>query len=157
MISELDTKERAGGAGRPDGQREDAAEPRHPGQAAAQGGAGRGLAAGLAAGGGEAVLYTDLYTVLYTVQVARLAGRLSVALTTNTNTDILAKLEGWPEVDLRSVFHNLSLSKLHVLDNSVFRLSSCNPDVEGPQVESLGEVIKNIASEALRCTQLDLK
>ena len=124
MISELDTKERAGGAGRPDGQREDAAEPRHPGQAAAEGGAGRGLAAGLAAGGGEAVLYTDLYTVLYTdlytvlytVQVARLAGRLSVALTTNTNTDILAKLEGWPEVDLRSVFHNLPLSKLDVLD-----------------------------------------
>ena len=68
-MAKLDTMERAGGAGRPDGQREDAAEPRHPGQAAAQGGAGRGLAAGLAAGGGEAVLYTDLYTVLYTVQV----------------------------------------------------------------------------------------
>ena len=69
-----------------------------------------------AAHGGETVLYTLLYTVLYTVQVARLAGRLSVALTTNTNTDILAKLEGWPEVDLRSVFHNLPLSKLDVLD-----------------------------------------
>ena len=154
-MAELDTMDRVGGAGRPDGQREHAAEPRHPGQAAAEGGARRGLAAGLAAGGGAAVLYTDLYTVLYTVQVARLAGRLSVALTTATNTDILVKLEGWPEVDLRSVFNNLPLSKLLV--NSIFRLSSCNPGVEGPQVESLGEVIRNIASEALRCTQLDLK
>ena len=89
------------------------------------------------------------------LEVARLAGRLSVTLTTATNNDILVKLEGWPEVDLRSVFNNLPLSKL--LENSIFRLSSCNPGVEGPQVESLGEVIRNIASEALRCTQLDLK
>ena len=53
-MAELDTMDRAGGAGRPDGQREHAAEPRHPGQAAAKGGARRSLAAGLEAGGGAA-------------------------------------------------------------------------------------------------------
>ena len=75
-------------------------------------------------------------------------------------TPTLTSSPSWrdgPRLTSGRYFHNLTLSKLHVLDNSVFRLSSCNPDVEGPQVESLGEVIRNIASEALRCTQLDLK
>ena len=37
------------------------------------------------------------------------------------------------------------------------RLSWCNPEAVNVQMEPLAEVIKKIASEAIRCTQLDLR
>ena len=45
----------------------------------------------------------------------------------------------------------------NMLFASCCRLDSCNPDVINAQVESLGEVIKKIASAAIRSTQLDIR
>ena len=68
--------------------------------------------------------------------IGALRARLSVTLNTDTGA-ILAKLEGWPELDLR--------------------LTSCNSKEMTPQVESFEVVIKNIVSQAIRYAQLDLR
>ena len=68
--------------------------------------------------------------------IEALRARLSVSLNTDTGA-IHAKLEGWPELDLR--------------------LTSCNSKEMTPQVESFEVVIKNIVSQAIRYAQLDLR
>ena len=72
----------------------------------------------------------------WALTIAGLRARLSVTINTGTGA-ILAKLEGWPELDLR--------------------LTSCNSKELTPQVESFEVVIKNIVSQAIRYAQLDLK
>merc|ERR1719348_2343563 len=70
------------------------------------------------------------------LNVEELSGRLKISFGILDHS-ILAKFEGWPDV--------------------ILSLTSCNPDLINAQVEALGEVIKNIAAKALRCTQLDLR
>jgi len=68
--------------------------------------------------------------------VEDLSGRLRITFGT-LDQSITTKFEGWPDL--------------------ILNLTSCNPDFMNAQVDALGQVIRNIASKALRCTQLDLR
>ena len=65
-----------------------------------------------------------------------LAGRLSLKLYP-ADWRLTAKLEGWPQLDMR--------------------LAPTEPDSQRSRPESLAEVIKKIAAQALRCCQIDIK
>ena len=86
--------------------------------------------------------------------IKRLQGRLSVSLNTGDSGTILAKLEGWPDLDLRQGF---SIRESALMLQLYCSLTSCNATEMSPQVESFEIVIKNIVSQAIRYAQLDFK
>ena len=65
-----------------------------------------------------------------------LAGRLSLKLYP-ADSRLTAKLEGWPQLNMR--------------------LTPSEPDSQRSRPESLAEVIKKIAAQAVRCCQIDIK
>ena len=74
---------------------------------------------------------------VWDLTVERLTGRLSVSLHPGEVSSLTTKLAGWPSLDL-----SLSL-----------RAS----ETSSPPPESLAELIKNVAAQALRSTQIDIK
>ena len=78
---------------------------------------------------------------LWDLSLERLAGRLTVSLNPGPGEAccLTTKLSGWPVL-------NLSLS-----------LRASETGSPSPPPESLAELVKNVAAQALRCTQIDIK
>ena len=74
---------------------------------------------------------------VWDLTVERLAGRLNVSVHPGETSSLTTKLAGWP---------SLSLS-----------LSLRASESSSPPPESLAELIKDVAAQALRCTQIDIK